>query len=421
MRVVNSDGSYVTTPVFDYQAYGELAQIRDDDLNPVTAKFTGKDFDTTLNLAYFGARWYDSELGIWMSPDPARQFFNPYSYGGNPVRYVDPNGEFLLEAIIISALISGYFSGAAANDSYNPMDWDINQTGDDIMAGMIIGGVSAGLGAGVAAPVAAGGLGLGYVAGGAVSALVNYNMTSVIQAGFSDWSASGALDATLKGAVVGAVSGGVGSYAGNATWNVAGTHGAALLSGAAGGATGAVLNQENILKGAMLGAAAGLAGSVASDVYSRNFGPSPYDSEGINAEGEGGISRAGLPDGTAVVFAGEGGSKWIEYLTGERYSHAGVIEGGNLHQAQILSGKDGANLRTELTKFDSRAYTVVGRGTPNPGAITTGRYNLLWRNCATQAARWSGTISANNPGTYLRVNTGSSYAHPYWNQASWGY
>src|SRR5690606_16719359 len=34
VRVVNADGSYATTPVFDYQPYGELQSIREDSLNP---------------------------------------------------------------------------------------------------------------------------------------------------------------------------------------------------------------------------------------------------------------------------------------------------------------------------------------------------------------------------------------------------
>ena len=47
------------------------------------------------NLAYYriGARYYDSDLGMWISADPARQFPSPYEYGGNnPIGHVDPDG-----------------------------------------------------------------------------------------------------------------------------------------------------------------------------------------------------------------------------------------------------------------------------------------------------------------------------------------
>lgn len=46
-----------------------------------------------MKLFYFGARYYDPEVGIWTSTDPAEQFFNSYSYvGGNPITFFDPNG-----------------------------------------------------------------------------------------------------------------------------------------------------------------------------------------------------------------------------------------------------------------------------------------------------------------------------------------
>lgn len=51
-----------------------------------------KEFDGALGNYYFGARYYDPLLGLWMSPDPAGQFSNPYGYGGDPVNYVDPTG-----------------------------------------------------------------------------------------------------------------------------------------------------------------------------------------------------------------------------------------------------------------------------------------------------------------------------------------
>ena len=95
VRVVNADGSYATTPVFDYQAYGEAQVVREDTLDPMGPRYTGKGLDTEVNLYYFGARWYDQELGVWVTPDPARQFLSPYSYGGNPVVYTDPDGNFL--------------------------------------------------------------------------------------------------------------------------------------------------------------------------------------------------------------------------------------------------------------------------------------------------------------------------------------
>jgi RHS repeat-associated protein len=52
------------------------------------------ELDDETQLNYFGARYFDPFFGLWMSPDPAGQFANPYSYGGDPVNFVDPNGEY---------------------------------------------------------------------------------------------------------------------------------------------------------------------------------------------------------------------------------------------------------------------------------------------------------------------------------------
>ena len=61
----------------------------------VTENFTGKELDDETELGYWGARYLDLMLGLWISVDPKRQFSNPYLYAGNgvnPVNGVDPDG-----------------------------------------------------------------------------------------------------------------------------------------------------------------------------------------------------------------------------------------------------------------------------------------------------------------------------------------
>jgi len=65
---------------------------------PTDRKFTGQRLDTT-GLYYYNARYYDPEIGRFISPDtiipdPANpQSFNRYSYClNNPLKYVDPSG-----------------------------------------------------------------------------------------------------------------------------------------------------------------------------------------------------------------------------------------------------------------------------------------------------------------------------------------
>jgi RHS repeat-associated protein len=65
-------------------------------------KFTGKERDSESGLDYFGARYYGSSMGRFMSPDPVfatvnrlmdPQQWNMYSYAGNnPLSNTDPTG-----------------------------------------------------------------------------------------------------------------------------------------------------------------------------------------------------------------------------------------------------------------------------------------------------------------------------------------
>lgn len=92
-------------------------------------KYTGKELDVETDLYYYGARYYDAEIGRFpprrtgVSVDPwfgdlnDPQSLNKYAYvRNNPLKYVDPSGEFFFlaplavwagEAIIGLAAVSG--------------------------------------------------------------------------------------------------------------------------------------------------------------------------------------------------------------------------------------------------------------------------------------------------------------------------
>jgi RHS repeat-associated protein len=59
-------------------------------------KFNGKELDEETGLYYYGARYYDPRVSIWLSTDPlAEEFpdFGPYNYcENNPVNLTDPTG-----------------------------------------------------------------------------------------------------------------------------------------------------------------------------------------------------------------------------------------------------------------------------------------------------------------------------------------
>jgi RHS repeat-associated protein len=61
--------------------------------------FTGKMLTEETGLVYFGARWYDPEVGRWITPDPAEDGENWYAYcQSNPTNVVDPDGRFITPA-----------------------------------------------------------------------------------------------------------------------------------------------------------------------------------------------------------------------------------------------------------------------------------------------------------------------------------
>ncbi len=81
----------------DYYPYGEI--LRQYTLGSGANdkyKFTEKERDTETNYDYFGARYYDSELGRWLQVDPLADKYpgwSPYNYTlNNPLRFIDQDG-----------------------------------------------------------------------------------------------------------------------------------------------------------------------------------------------------------------------------------------------------------------------------------------------------------------------------------------
>lgn len=64
-----------------------------------TPNFTGKLLDENTGLYYFNARWYDAEMGRFITEDPARDGGNWFVYcGNNPLSYTDPAGLYTEDA-----------------------------------------------------------------------------------------------------------------------------------------------------------------------------------------------------------------------------------------------------------------------------------------------------------------------------------
>lgn len=126
-EVINCDGT--VTEALIYQPYGNVVTLKaPSTIDNVRKMFTGKEYDkdgegsggTGLALFYFGARYYDPEVGVWTSMDPKDQLFNSYGYSSNPINTVDPNGEWI-QSLLIAA--EWYLGNATSQGSLNPGEW----------------------------------------------------------------------------------------------------------------------------------------------------------------------------------------------------------------------------------------------------------------------------------------------------------
>ena len=67
--------------------------LNNDHGNYVYATYTGHIFDTTLDIYFAEARFYDAQTRQWLAMDPIKDGGNWYQYcGSNPLRYWDPLG-----------------------------------------------------------------------------------------------------------------------------------------------------------------------------------------------------------------------------------------------------------------------------------------------------------------------------------------
>jgi len=79
-----------------YLPFGELFISQRNTSFDSRYKFTAKELDNETQYTYFGARYLDSDISIWLSVDPLAWKYpslSPYMYvAGNPLRLIDPNG-----------------------------------------------------------------------------------------------------------------------------------------------------------------------------------------------------------------------------------------------------------------------------------------------------------------------------------------
>ena len=102
-----------------YDVYGAVRVRLDESGEEVAGgdgmrrEFTGHEAEHRSGLLYAGARFYDPEIGQFLTHDPADQFASPYGYGpGDPLNGTDPSGASFLDTTL-GAVVVTVFAGPA--------------------------------------------------------------------------------------------------------------------------------------------------------------------------------------------------------------------------------------------------------------------------------------------------------------------
>ncbi len=250
--ITDSTGKQVAC--YEYKPYGETSKVSGSFSTDI--RFTGQRLDSSTSFYYYGARYYDPELGRFISADTIiqapfdPQSLNRYTYcRNNPINYVDPTGH--------------------KNIFKRIWDWITDNVGTAV--GAVVGAVTA---------VVSGNLWLGFQA---------YSMTSSV--------------------INGAMSGNWGGLAGGIA---GGLIGGALGAGAAAGIYG-VLEQSTYTFGAgFLGGAVefGLSG------FGSGFGSALGSGEKLGNAIQSGLISGGISAAIGGVIQGSYNAGWQNVLHG---------------------------------------------------------------------------------------------------------
>lgn len=217
--------------------------------------YQGKELDEdfALNYYYFDARYYDPQLGRFLTMDPVRGGVNAYTGMGNsPTMFVDPDGRFPWLVVAIGAAF-GAFSGykiAEAKGAQGFWEWF-----GYIGGGAVIGGASAYAGSAV-------GAGLGATLTNGTNMVTHAGLAATMAGGAVGGATSGLgfgllagsdnlFGAMSTGMVSGMVGGGVGAWIGGGAGALAGGFtGGAISAGFNGGDFGSIL-KAGLMSGAV--------------------------------------------------------------------------------------------------------------------------------------------------------------------------
>ena len=158
--LVDENGNIVVE--YDYSSYGKV-EVKKDTVG-ISKKdhirYKGYIYDEETKLYYLISRYYDPEIGRFISPDSV-EYIEPSSISGlnlyvyccnDPINMYDPSGHFALSTFLIGlaigfgvgAIVGGGFEIAKQiyNNGWNPIDWNWMQICLSSLGGGVAGAIS---------------------------------------------------------------------------------------------------------------------------------------------------------------------------------------------------------------------------------------------------------------------------------------
>ena len=167
IAILNTSGQTVVS--YEYDPWGNILSVTGSMASTLGVanpfRYRSYYYDTESGLYYVTSRYYDPEIGRWISPEPnvydggfddgaGPLSYDVYAYcANNPVNFSDPTGEFILAALIVGvvagAIIGGAIGGTVAYNSAKSSGCEGSDlfwaTAGGIGKGAVIGGIAGGL------------------------------------------------------------------------------------------------------------------------------------------------------------------------------------------------------------------------------------------------------------------------------------